>query len=67
VRGTTSDNGTVTKVLVNGRPAKAAPANFSEWEIVLDGVKPSEMTLIASPEDASVHVEKLPHPWTREF
>src|SRR5262249_6806195 len=35
VRGTTSDNGTVTRVLVNGTPARAVRPNFAEWEAVL--------------------------------
>ena len=36
VRGTTADNGTVAKVLVNGQPlARALAANFAEWEAVL--------------------------------
>src|SRR5205823_5786942 len=38
VRGTTSDNGTVKRVLVNGREARALRANFAEWEIELEGV-----------------------------
>jgi len=63
VRGTTADNGTVKKVLVNGRAAKATTSNFSEWEIVLDGVQPGETKLTASAEDAAGNVEKLPHTW----
>src|SRR6185295_14231942 len=35
VRGTTSDNGTVTKVMVNGTTAKAVRPNFAEWEVVV--------------------------------
>src|SRR4029077_11139585 len=37
VRGTTSDNGTVKRVRVNGQEAKAEAANFAEWEAVLTG------------------------------
>src|SRR5439155_15056094 len=33
VRGTTSDNGTVKRILVNGREACAVTPNFAEWEI----------------------------------
>ncbi len=57
VRGTTSDNGTVTKVLVNGRAANALAANFAEWEAVLDGGG----KISAYAEDAAGNVEKLPH------
>jgi hypothetical protein len=32
VRGTTSDNGNVKEVLVDGVPAKSLAANFREWE-----------------------------------
>src|SRR5439155_2983483 len=35
VRGTTSDNGTVRRVVVNGKEARALVANFAEWEVVL--------------------------------
>jgi hypothetical protein len=61
VRGTTSDNGTVTKVLVNGKEAKALSANFAEWEIVLDGVSAGEVKVSAHAEDAAGNVEKRPH------
>jgi hypothetical protein len=67
VRGTTSDNGAVTKVFVNGRAARATAGNFTEWEIVPDGVKPGETKLTAGSEDAAGNVEKLPHTWAREF
>lgn len=61
VRGTTADNGTVTKVLVNGREAKATTGNFAEWEVVLEGVNPGETKLTANAEDAAGNVEKLRH------
>jgi hypothetical protein len=57
VRGTTSDNGTVTKVTVNGQPAKPLAANFAEWEAVLEG----EGKISAYAEDAAGNVEKRPH------
>src|SRR5262249_23311006 len=40
VRGTTSDNGIVKRVRVNGRDAKALTPNFAEWEITLDRAHP---------------------------
>ena len=60
VRGTTTDNGTVKKVLVNGRQAKATAGNFAEWEIVLEAAQPGETKLTAHAEDAVGNVEKLP-------
>jgi hypothetical protein len=61
VRGTTSDNGTVKKVLVNGKEAKAMSANFAEWEVTLDGADGGKVR--AHAEDAAGNVEKLPHVW----
>jgi len=56
VRGIASDNGTIVKVTVNGLPAKATAANFSEWEITLDGA--TDLTAIGT--DAVGNVEKTP-------
>src|SRR5262249_57807500 len=61
VRGTTSDNGKVKKVQVNGQPARALTENFAEWEVVLADVKPGELKLSAHAEDESGNVEKRPH------
>jgi hypothetical protein len=47
VRGTTSDNGPVKRVLVNGKEARAVAGNFAEWE--------------AYAEDGAGNVEKRPH------
>jgi hypothetical protein len=57
VRGTTADNGTVKRVVVNGRDAKSAAANFTEWEIALGAAT----ELRAHAEDADGNVEKRPH------
>ncbi len=59
VRGTTSDNGTVTKVLVNGAAAKATRPNFAEWEIAID--RPRGGSISAHAEDAAGNVEKRGH------
>ena len=56
VRGSTTDNGTVKRVVVNGKEAKATAANFSEWEITLDAA--TELKAFA--EDAAGNVEKTP-------
>jgi hypothetical protein len=61
VRGTTSDNGVIKRVLVNGRPARPLAPNFAEWEAVLEGVRPGTLKLTAGAEDAAGNVEKTPH------
>jgi hypothetical protein len=60
VRGYCADNGTVSKVTVNGQPAKATGANFSEWEAVLEDAPARELKLEAGAEDAAGNVEKTP-------
>lgn len=60
VRGTTADNGTVARVIVNGKEAKSLAANFAEWEIVLDGLR-GDVKLTAHAEDNAGNVEKRPH------
>jgi hypothetical protein len=57
VRGTTTDNNTVKRVVVNGQEAKATAANFGEWEVVVE----KATTIKAHAEDAAGNVEKLPH------
>jgi hypothetical protein len=64
VRGTTSDNGTVKRVLVNGKEARALAANFAEWEIILEGTRSAGRKLSAHAEDEAGNVEKRPHEWT---
>jgi hypothetical protein len=66
VRGTTSDNGDVKRVLVNGREATATATNFAEWVITLDAVPSGACELSAGAEDAAGNVEETPHVvWTR--
>ena len=60
VRGTTSDNGTVKRVLVSGTEARPLSANFAEWEAVLEGVQ-GGLTLQAFAEDAAGNIEQRPH------
>jgi hypothetical protein len=59
VRGTTSDNGIVNQVLVNGQPARALAANFAEWEAVLTDAAVVELRAQAT--DAAGNVEPRPH------
>jgi hypothetical protein len=60
VRGSTADNGTVKRVLVNGKEARAVAPNFAEWEILLED-RPAAARLEAYAEDAAGNVEKRPH------
>jgi hypothetical protein len=64
VRGATADNGTVTRVIVNGEEAKALTPNFAEWEIKLDNVPTGFFTVRAHAEDAAGNVERRPH-WVK--
>jgi hypothetical protein len=59
VRGTTSDNGKVKRVVVNGKEARAVAGNFAEWEIVLDAKGIAKIT--AHAEDAAGNIEKRSH------
>jgi hypothetical protein len=59
VCGTTSDNGTVKRVMVNGREARALSDNFAEWEIALEGA--AALRLEAHAEDAAGNVERRAH------
>ncbi len=61
VRGTTSDNGTVAKVLVNGHPARALAPNFAEWEAILAGPAADVKEARAQSTDAAGNVEPKPH------
>jgi len=61
VRGTTSDNGTVAKVLVNGHPASALTRNFAEWKVVLIDAGQGALEIRAHAEDAAGNIEKRPH------
>jgi hypothetical protein len=62
VRGTTSDNGTLKRVTVNGAEAKFAATG--EWEFTLANVKPGPVKLTAGAEDSAGNVEKTPHELT---
>src|SRR5205085_7545303 len=61
VRGTTSDNGSVRRVRVNGVEAHPLATNYAEWEAVLEGVPAGAVKLTAHAEDAAGNVERLPH------
>jgi hypothetical protein len=61
VGGTTSDGGTVKRVIVNGQEAKPTAANFAEWEVVIDAPTGNGAELKAHAEDEAGNVEKRPH------
>src|SRR5205823_7080158 len=56
VRGTTTDDGEVTAVTVNGRPATALRPHFAEWAVTLTGLRPGELTVTARGEDRAGNV-----------
>lgn len=64
VRGTTSDNGTVKRVDVNGKPAHLFRPNYAEWELVLRASASDSdraVELSAHAQDAAGNVESRPH------
>jgi hypothetical protein len=61
VRGTTADNGTVKRVLVNDQEARALSPNFAEWEVTLERVPAGELRVRAHAEDAAGNVETRAH------
>ncbi len=61
VRGTTTDNGQVKQVLVNGRQATALHDGFAEWEVTLSAADAKDDTIAAHGEDSAGNIEKLPH------
>jgi hypothetical protein len=61
VRGAAADGGTIRTVRVNGRPARALGPNYSQWEVVLEGVAPGPLELTAVSEDDAGNIEKIPH------
>jgi hypothetical protein len=65
IRGTTSDNGEVSRVTVNGQPAKATRENYAQWEIELPvaaagNVLTAQATDAAGNQEARPHVVRLP-------
>ncbi len=68
VKGTTSDNGTIKKVSVNGKEAKAIEPNSAQWEatVAYEGNGPIRIEAFA--EDVAGNVERTPHrvSWKKE-
>ena len=61
VRGVSTDNGTLRRVLVNGRPAHPLRPDFSEWEAEVDAGRAGDTAITALAEDAAGNVERTPH------
>jgi hypothetical protein len=61
VRGTTCDNGTVKRVLVNGREARRLEPNFAQWEAMVQIDANGALRLTAYAEDAADNIERRPH------
>ena len=63
VRGSTSDNGGIRSVTVNGRQAKELSTNFDQWEVELPAAK-SILQLTAKSIDGAGNAEQTPHVMT---
>ena len=61
VRGVTSDNGDIKRVVVNGTAAKPLRANYTEWEAVVPAPAAGPLELKAFAEDANGNLEARPH------
>lgn len=61
IRGTSTDDNRITKVLVNGTGARCVDYNFTEWTAILKGVKPGKLKIIAHAVDKSGNKELTPH------
>lgn len=61
VRGTSSDNGTIEQVTVNGRRATPLAPDFSQWEITLEGLPTGPTKITASARDNAGNEEFTRH------
>ncbi len=61
VQGVTADDGDVRSVRVNGRSARPIAANYSQWEVVLEGSDARAPSLVACAQDAAGNVELTSH------
>jgi hypothetical protein len=64
IRGTTTDNSQTARVLVNNVEARSVDANFYQWEVVLNRVKPGKLRIKAVAIDATGNREMTPHELT---
>ena len=61
VRGVTSDNGDVKRVVVNGVAAKPLRQNYAEWEATVPAPGTGKWELSAFAEDVAGNIEPRPH------
>jgi hypothetical protein len=61
VRGTTADNGTVKRVVINGIEARPLRPNYAEWQIILPMKNDGILRVRAHAEDAAGNIEPRPH------
>lgn len=64
VRGTTSDNGKVSQVTVNGLDVKPLAPNFAEWEAAVPAPRDGKLSAVG--KDETGNVEQTPHVRTVE-
>jgi hypothetical protein len=60
VRGTSSDNGNIKSVTVNGQQATEFSPKFAEWEVSLSAAS-TILELTAKSIDAAGNAEQTPH------
>lgn len=61
VRGTASDNGTISRVVVSGIPAKATAPSFAQWEAILPAGGAASPLLVGHAEDSAGNIEQVKH------
>ena len=61
VGGSTSDNGSIARVLVNGQPAKATVDNFAQWQVVVPAPSIHDGRVVAAAEDSAGNAEQFKH------
>ncbi len=61
VCGGSTDNGTTSRVMVNGVPAQDLDYNYHQWEITLTDIEPGPLLLEAWAEDSAGNRELTPH------
>lgn len=61
VRGATTDNTSIKRIVVNGTEAEDVDYGFHQWEATLTNIGPGELFLEAYAEDGFGNVEITPH------
>jgi hypothetical protein len=61
VAGTSTDNGTIQRVTVNGVDAESVDDDFLQWTATLTDVAPGRLTITAVSQDEAGNIEQTPH------